>query len=48
KNAYDFAYQSEYWVKTHLNKTGLEIWRELHGEAVYPVNPAIKHSYQSI
>lgn len=48
KSAYDFAYQSEYWVKTHLNKTGLEIWRELRGENIYPVNPAVKNKYQSI
>ncbi|MFH1668016.1 MAG: DNA polymerase IV [Candidatus Komeilibacteria bacterium] len=48
KTAYDFACQSEFWVKKHLNKSGLEIWQELKGQQVHQVSDAKHEVYKSI
>ncbi|MBI2438230.1 MAG: DNA polymerase IV, partial [Lentisphaerae bacterium] len=48
KTAYDFAVQPEAWAQRLLGKIGRELWRELRGEAVYPVCPEEKSSYASI
>ncbi|MFW0862645.1 MAG: DNA polymerase Y family protein [Candidatus Komeilibacteria bacterium] len=48
KTAYDFTLKSKYWVKQHLNKTGLEIWNELRGQAVYDIADEKHEKYKSI
>ncbi len=48
KDALDFARRPEYFVKRHLTKPGVEIWKELNGESVYPVTDQEKTSYASI
>ena len=48
KTALDFARRDEAWVKKHLTKPHVEIWRELRGEAVIPLETSEKHDYQSI
>ncbi|OIO46173.1 MAG: hypothetical protein AUJ28_02960 [Parcubacteria group bacterium CG1_02_37_51] len=48
KTAYDFACQSEFWVKKHLNKSGVEIWQELKGQQVHQVSDAKHEVYKSI
>lgn len=47
-NAYEFASKSEFWVKKHLNKSGLEIWQELRGQQVHQVSDAKHEEYKSI
>lgn len=37
KTAYDFACRPERWAERWLGKVGRDIWHELRGEAVYPV-----------
>lgn len=46
--AHDFAVKDERWVNTTFTKPHQEIWRELRGEAVLPLSPNEKHTYQSI
>jgi len=46
--ALQFARLPEATVRKRLTKPGLEIWRELRGEPVYPVLSAAKSSYASI
>jgi DNA polymerase-4/DNA polymerase V len=48
KTAWDFAVQPETLAENLLGKIGLEIWNELRGNAVYPVNPIEKSTYASI
>ena len=48
RTAWDFAARPEEFARRLLGKVGLEIWRELRGEAVYPVNPAEKTDYATI
>jgi len=48
KTAYDFTLKSKSWVKQHLNKTGLEIWKELRGQAVYDIENNVHSEYKSI
>lgn len=43
-----FTQQSEQWVKQYCHKPIQELWQELCGQSVWPVNPATKKSYQSI
>lgn len=43
-----FARQSEQWVKQHCAKPLQELWLELNGTSVWPVNSQLKESYQSI
>jgi len=37
RNAYDFVSKPEAWAKARMGKVGVEIWRELRGEMVHPV-----------
>jgi len=46
--ALDFALKDLEWVEKNFTKPQIEIWRELHGEFVYPLNTEEKHDYQSI
>ena len=46
--ALDFARREESWVRKHLTKPHVQIWQELRGEAVIPLETAERHDYQSI
>jgi DNA polymerase-4/DNA polymerase V len=46
--ALDFANKRIDWVEKHLTKPHREIWEELHGEFVLPLELEEKHAYQSI
>lgn len=48
KTALDFAKRSLEWVKQHLTKPGQEIWEELNGRFVIPLELGQKTHYQSI
>ncbi len=48
KNALEFALKSENFIRSHLSKPFLEIWRELRGEKIYELNLTKKTTYQSI
>jgi DNA polymerase-4/DNA polymerase V len=48
ETAYDFASRSEAWARNVLGKPGKEIWSELRGCSVYPVETGEKTSYASI
>jgi DNA polymerase-4/DNA polymerase V len=43
-----YAKQSEAWITTHMSKPYREIWQELRGEYIYPLNTEEHHAYQSI
>lgn len=46
--ALDFAIKPEGFIKKHFSKPFYEIWHELNGRSVYPVNPEPKITYKSI
>ncbi len=46
--ALDFARQDELWVRSKLTKPHQDIWHELRGTAVIPLEPGEHHAYQSI
>lgn len=46
--ALDFAARELDWVKAHLTKPHIEIWQELRGVSVYPVNTEPKTDYASM
>jgi DNA polymerase-4/DNA polymerase V len=48
RTALEFARLPEEKVKERFTKPGVEIWRELRGESVYPVIPEEKSTYASI
>ena len=48
KTALDFAEKDEAWVRSHVGKPLLELWRELNGEATYEFTTEHKSTYQSI
>lgn len=48
RTAYQFAQQPLAWVQQHCAKPLQELWHELNGSSVWPVNPEKKSSYQSI
>ncbi|MDP2725489.1 MAG: hypothetical protein Q8O44_04355, partial [Syntrophales bacterium] len=48
KTALEFASLPEKTVQEQLAKPGMEIWRELRGESVYPVSAEKKTAYASI
>lgn len=48
KTAFDFVQKSEAFIKANFAKPQVEIWRELHGESVYPIVVEEKSSYASI
>ncbi len=48
KNALEFVYQDEGWIKKNLNKPYWEIWKEMHGQSIYPVEKGKKEDYQSV
>ncbi len=46
--ALDFVQHPEPWVTRLLGKPGRDIWHELRGEAVHPVNPEEKQTYATV
>ena len=48
RTALEFARQSEAWVRQHLTKPGLQIWQELNGQVILPLETAPKTVYASI
>lgn len=46
--ALEFARKDEVFIKKHLSKPFQEIWHELNGRSIYPVNSVKKESYKSI
>ncbi len=48
RTALEFARLPEKTVRERFTKPGVETWRELRGEAVYPVLPEEKSTYASI
>jgi nucleotidyltransferase/DNA polymerase involved in DNA repair len=48
RTALEFARLPEETVRKRFTKPGVEIWRELRGESVYPVCPDEKSTYASI
>jgi nucleotidyltransferase/DNA polymerase involved in DNA repair len=48
RTALEFARLPERIIKERFTKPGVEIWRELRGESVYPVLPEEKSAYASI
>ncbi len=48
RTALDFARKDEAWVKHYFHKPVQEIWQELNGRAVIPLELAAKDTYQSI
>ncbi len=48
RTALEFARLPEETVKRRLTKPGVEIWREIRGESVYPVTAEEKSTYFSI
>jgi DNA polymerase-4 len=46
--ALDFARQDELWVRSKLTKPHQDIWHELRGTAVIPLEFGEHHAYQSI
>ena len=48
RTALEFARMPEKTIRERFTKPGVEIWRELRGESVYPVLPEEKSVYTSI
>jgi DNA polymerase IV len=48
RTALEFARRSEAWVRQHLTKPGLQIWQELNGRVILPLETAPKTVYASI
>jgi DNA polymerase-4/DNA polymerase V len=48
RTALDFVQKPEAWAEKLLGKLGREIWNELRGNAMYPVNLEEKSSYATI
>ncbi|MBP6860657.1 MAG: DNA polymerase IV [Candidatus Pacebacteria bacterium] len=48
KTVWDFAGKREEWIREHMAKPHIEIWRELNGEPVDEIVTEEKHDYQSI
>jgi DNA polymerase-4/DNA polymerase V len=46
--ALDFTKKDIDWVSQKFFKPHIEIWRELRGDYIYPINSQEKHDYQSI
>jgi len=48
KTALEYAQKKEEWIREYLTKPHIEIWQELNGYSVIPLDTAVKTSYQSI
>ncbi len=48
RTAYDFIMQPEKWVAKNMTKVQVEIWHELRGKSIYPVNPEEKTDYATV
>ncbi len=48
QTAYDFVMRPESWADRWLGKVGRDIWTELRGGCVLPVNPEEKSAYATI
>jgi DNA polymerase-4/DNA polymerase V len=48
RTALELARTSETWVRQHLTKPFVQIWQELNGQAILPIETAPKTSYASI
>ncbi|GJL61878.1 MAG: DNA polymerase IV [Nitrospirales bacterium] len=48
RTALEFARLSERWIQQHLTKPSYEIWQELRGTSVLPLETKEKDTYQSV
>ncbi|MDH3977758.1 MAG: DNA polymerase IV [Gammaproteobacteria bacterium] len=48
RTALQFARQNEWWIKRHVTKPHQEIWHELNGRSVLPLETEERHDYKSI
>jgi nucleotidyltransferase/DNA polymerase involved in DNA repair len=48
RTALAFARRSEAWVRTHLTKPFVQLWQELNGHVVFPLETQAKTTYASI
>ena len=48
KTALDYALKDEKYIRDRFTKPHIEIWRELNGEAVYPIETQEKTAYATI
>jgi DNA polymerase IV len=48
RTALELARRSEAWVRQHLTKPGVQIWQELNGQVILPLETAPKTVYASI
>ncbi len=48
QTAKQFIDQPIGWVKAHFSRPVQDLWRELRGESIFPVNPKRKREYKSI
>ncbi len=48
RTALALARQPEAWVRQHLTKPGLQIWQELNGQVILPLETQAKTTYASI
>jgi DNA polymerase-4/DNA polymerase V len=48
KTALEFVQLPEKFITSHLSKPYLEIWQELHGKKIFPIDSKKKDTYQSI
>ena len=48
RTAYDFVCKPERWAKRMLHRPGQELWNELRGNSVWPVETAEKSTYATI
>lgn len=48
RTAWDFVQRPLSWADQRLGKVGRDIWQELRGESVYPVDPEEKQGYATI
>lgn len=48
KTPYDFIWRPEMWIKKMMGKVGVDLWHELRGHIMYPVDPDAKTTCASI
>jgi DNA polymerase-4/DNA polymerase V len=46
--AYEYVTRTEAFIKKHLSKPYIEIWRELHGQMIYKIDPEPHTDYKSM
>jgi len=48
RDVLDYIHKPEAWAKQVLGKIGLELWHELRGQRIYPIQTEEKHDYDTI